>query len=87
MPYYGEHLDGLLRARSNSLRGIVNGIDYDEYNPETDKFLVRNYNAVNFRKEKVKNKVALQEELGLTVDPKKMMIGIVSCLLYTSRCV
>ena len=80
MPYYGEHLDGLLRARSNSLRGIVNGIDYDEYNPETDKFLVRNYNAVNFRKEKVKNKVALQEELGLTVDPKKMMIGIVSRL-------
>lgn len=80
MPYYGEHLDGLLRARSNSLRGIVNGIDYNEYNPETDKFLPHNYNAVNFRKEKVKNKVALQEELGLNVDPKKMMIGIVSRL-------
>ena len=80
MPYYGEHLDGLLRARANSLRGIVNGIDYNEYNPETDKFLAHNYNAVNFRKEKVKNKTALQEELGLNVDPKKMMIGIVSRL-------
>ena len=80
MPYYGEHLDGLMCARSNSLRGIVNGIDYHEYNPETDKFLFRNYNAVNFRKEKVKNKLALQEELGLEVDAKKMMIGIVSRL-------
>ena len=30
MPYYGEHLDGLMRARANSLRGIVNGIDYNE---------------------------------------------------------
>ena len=34
-PFYGEGLDGLMRARSNSLRGIVNGIDYDEYNPAT----------------------------------------------------
>ncbi|MGN8800022.1 glycogen synthase GlgA [Candidatus Merdisoma sp. HCP28S3_D10] len=80
MPYYGEHLDGLMRARANSLRGIVNGIDYNEYNPETDKYLPHNYNAVNFRKEKVKNKTALQQELGLEVDPKKMMIGIVSRL-------
>ena len=36
-PFYGENLDGLMRARSNVLSGIVNGIDYDEYNPETDK--------------------------------------------------
>ena len=54
---YGEKLDGLLRARTNSLRGILNGIDYDEYNPETDEFLFRNYNAKNFRKEKLKNKI------------------------------
>ena len=40
-PFYGEHLDGLMRARANSLRGIVNGIDYDEYNPETDKFIAQ----------------------------------------------
>lgn len=79
-PFYGEGLDGLMSARSNSLRGIVNGIDYDEYNPETDTMIARNYSAKNFRKEKIKNKTALQEELGLEVDPKIMMIGIVSRL-------
>ena len=80
MPFYGEGLDGLLRARSNCLSGIVNGIDYDEYNPETDENIAKNYSVANFRKEKVKNKVALQKELGLEVDPKKMMIGLVSRL-------
>lgn len=80
VPFYGERLDGLMNARSNSLSGIVNGIDYDEYNPETEKNLVANYNVENFRKEKVENKVALQEELGLDIDPKVMMVGIVSRL-------
>lgn len=80
MPFYGEGLDGLMNAKSNRLVGIVNGIDYEEYNPETDPLIVQNYNAKNFRKEKVKNKRALQEELGLEVDEKKFMIGIVSRL-------
>ena len=79
-PFYGEGLDGLLRARSGDLRGIVNGIDYDEFNPATDKQIVNPYDAVNFRKEKVKNKHALQQELGLKVDDGKMMIGVVSRL-------
>ncbi len=79
-PFYGEGLDGLLRARSRDLRGIVNGIDYDEFNPETDNLIDTPYNAVNFRKEKVKNKRALQKELGLCQDDRKMMIGIVSRL-------
>ena len=78
--FYGEHLEGLMQARSNDLRGIVNRIDYDEYNPQTDKFIVKNYNAKNFRKEKVKNKLALQRELGLEENPKAMMIGVVSRL-------
>ena len=80
MPFYGEGLDGLMRSRANSLRGIVNGIDYDEFNPETDPYIVQKYNAKNFRKEKAKNKKALQEELGLPVDEKKFMVGIVSRL-------
>ena len=79
-PFYGEKLDGLMRARSNDLWGIVNGIDYEEFNPETDKRIIQNYNQVTFRKEKSKNKVALQKELGLEVDPKRFMIGIVSRL-------
>ena len=79
-PFYGEGLDGLMRARSNSLSGIVNGIDYDEYDPSTDVCLVQNYSAKDFREEKWKNKTALQEELGLDVDKDKFMIGIVSRL-------
>lgn len=80
MPFYGEGLDGLMRARSNVLEGIVNGIDYNEYNPETDSFIFKTYNSKNFRKEKVKNKRGLQEELGLEQNEKKFMIGIVSRL-------
>ncbi len=80
MPFYGEGLDGLMNAKSNRLVGIVNGIDYEEYNPETDPYIVQNYNIKNFRKEKVKNKRALQQELGLEVDDRKFMIGIVSRL-------
>ena len=78
--FYGEKLDGLLRARANSLRGIVNGIDYDEYNPATDPYITKTYDAKTFRKEKIKNKTALQRDLGLETDPKKMMIGVVSRL-------
>lgn len=80
MPFYGEGLDGLMRAREGHLAGIVNGIDYEEYNPMTDPFLYKNYNAVNFRKEKIKNKRGLQKELGLDVNDKVFMIGIISRL-------
>mgnify|MGYP000649503429 CR=1 FL=1 len=78
--FYGEHLNGLLNARSKDLRGIVNGIDYNEYNPQTDQYIIRKYNADNFRKEKIKNKRDLQKQLGLEENDKKMMIGIVSRL-------
>ncbi len=79
-PFYGEKLDGLMRYKSDRLVGIVNGIDYDAYNPETDPYIYKNYNVDTFRKLKKANKVKLQEELGLDVDDKKMMIGIVSRL-------
>lgn len=80
MPFYGEGLDGLMRARTNSLRGIVNGIDYDVFNPETDPTIPNHYNSRNFRKEKIKNKRALQRELGLTQNDSTFMVGIVSRL-------
>ena len=66
--YYGEGLNGLLSARHFDMQGIVNGIDYNAYNPE------------NFRKNKSVNKTRLQEELGLAVDKKKYMIGLISRL-------
>lgn len=78
--FYGEGLDGLLNSRANDLRGIVNGIDYKDFNPETDPYIEKKYNARDFRKEKVKNKLKLQEELGLKKDANTMMIGIVSRL-------
>lgn len=78
--FYGEGLNGLMCARSNDLWGIVNGIDYNVYNPATDGYIVKNYNQITFRKEKIKNKRALQAELGLEQNDKVFMIGIVSRL-------
>ncbi|MCR4909621.1 MAG: glycogen synthase GlgA [Lachnospiraceae bacterium] len=78
--FYGEGLDGLLQARDHDLRGIVNGIDYQLYDPATDRFIEKNYDAKTFRKEKIRNKRALQEQLGLAKDDGKFMIGIVSRL-------
>mgnify|MGYP000573922036 FL=1 len=69
-PFYGEKLDGLMNARANCLSGIVNGIDYEDYNPLTDNKIERNYDVSNFRKEKIKNKIALQKELGLEENQK-----------------
>ena len=79
-PFYGEGLDGLMSARSNDLRGIVNGLDYSDWNPDTDWRIAKNFNLENFRKNKPVNKTSLQEELGLNVDPKVMLIGMVSRL-------
>ena len=76
--YQGEWVS--VTARKNDLRGIVNGIDYADYNPENDKYIDVNYNIKNFRKEKIKNKRLLQKQLGLEQNDKVMMIGIVSRL-------
>jgi len=77
-PFYGEQMHSLLWARSNCFYGILNGIDYKEYDPATDKLIDQNFDAENFRREKKKNKAILQKETGLTEDPNIMMIGIVS---------
>ncbi|RZS93057.1 glycogen synthase GlgA [Cuneatibacter caecimuris] len=78
--FYGEGLDGLMRARNKDLVGIVNGIDYEVYNPKTDGCLEVNFDETDFQKGKRENKAALQKELGLKEDPDKMMIGIISRL-------
>ncbi len=79
-PEYGEGLNGLLSARSAQLRGIVNGISYDEWNPAEDKFLHENYSIRNFETKKKQNKTYLQQLLNLPVDENKFMIGIISRL-------
>ena len=79
-PFFGEGLDGILCYRSDSLTGIVNGIDNDVFDPSKDLRIYNNYSVSTFRKEKVKNKTSLQTELGLKKDPKVMMIGVVSRL-------
>lgn len=78
-PEYGQRLDGVLRDRAYALRGITNGIDYDEFNPKTDKNIYKNYD-VNSLKNKIMNKTELQKELGLTVDEKIPMIAMVTRL-------
>lgn len=78
--YFGEGLDGLLAARHYDMQGIVNGIDYNVYNPATDPKIYMNYDAESFRKKKAVNKTRLQEDLGLTVDKRKYMIGLISRL-------
>ena len=79
-PEYGEKLDAHLRYHSGKLRGIVNGIDYDIWNPWTDPMLHTNYDITNVLPRKKENKRALQEELGLWQDDHKFVIGLVSRL-------
>ena len=77
---YGEGLAEHLRYHQNKIRGIVNGIDINIWNPSTDKLLKANYDAKTVIENKKKNKKALQESLGLEVDEHKMVIGLISRL-------
>ena len=78
-PAYGEHLDGVLRRRRESLQGIVNGIDVDHFNPETDPAIAHNF-SVSDRSGKAACKAALQEELGLTVRTDQPLMSMVTRL-------
>ena len=76
----GEGLHGLMNARRNVLHGILNGIDYDEFNPQTDPYIESNFSSKSVLSGKKANKVALQKELGLPVRESAFVIGIVSRL-------
>ncbi|MDN5365114.1 MAG: starch synthase [Thermacetogenium sp.] len=78
-PEFGERLDGLLRKRSQDLYGIVNGIDYEEMNPETDPSIYQNYGIKTLDLKK-KNKYALQKEMGLPVGDTPLL-GIITRLV------
>ena len=79
-PKYGENLDAHLRYHSGKLRGIVNGIDYDMWDSSADKLIQSPYDVSNVLKQKRKNKLALQEELGLNQDENVFVIGLISRL-------
>jgi starch synthase len=79
-PYYSHGLDSILKEFTYKLTGIVNGIDVDVYNPETDKLIYKNFNADDMSG-KAYNKQKLQEELGLPVRDNAPVIGIVTRLV------
>ena len=79
-PFYGENLDAHLRYHSGKLHGIVNGIDYDMWDPSKDELLNAPYSAADVIEKKKANKLALQEELGLEKDEGKFVIGLISRL-------
>ena len=79
-PEYGERLEDHLRYHNWKLRGIVNGIDYEMWNPETDPALAENYGLGNVLEHKMANKRALQRELGLEENESKFVIGLISRL-------
>jgi len=66
-PEYGENLDRLLMEVRSKLTGVVNGIDYEAFNPKTDQKIVSNY-AVDSLEKRLPNKLALQKEFGLKQD-------------------
>lgn len=78
---YGERLDGLLRKINDRLYGILNGIDYDVYNPNNDKEIFQTYDIDNIDK-KCENKIKLQKLLNLPEDKEIPMIGMVSRLAH-----
>ena len=74
----GEGLDGLMRARGCRLFGIINGLDYSVYNPETDPLIAANFGVGNWQDQKKLNKKALQEQMELGVRDDVFLIGLVS---------
>lgn len=79
-PFYGEQLEGILNARSHQLYGIINGIDYEEYNPRKDPYIYQSYTKSKIN-DKDLNKAELQKELQLTQNEKIPMIGLISRLV------
>ncbi len=78
-PFYGERLDGLIRARANDVHGVLNGIDTTEYNPQTDELIETTFGPETLS-EKAVNKASLQLALGLPAREDVPLIGVVSRL-------
>ncbi|MFI3207413.1 MAG: glycogen synthase GlgA, partial [Clostridia bacterium] len=79
-PWFSHKLDPILRERSWKLSGILNGIDQDGYNPETDENIYKNY-TVETLANKAINKAKLQERMGLDIEPDVPLVGMVTRLV------
>src|SRR3954463_2415429 len=79
-PEYGEQLDGLLRQRQDHIAGILNGIDYQFFDPASDPYIAANYSADD-PSGKAICKAALQHECGFAVEPDRPLLGIVTRLV------
>ena len=77
-PEGGEGLEGLMYACRDKLFGILNGLDYTEYDPQKDVYLTNHYNEVNYKEGKALNKTRLQKNVSLPVDGDVFLIGMVS---------
>ncbi|NMA82339.1 MAG: glycogen synthase GlgA [Epulopiscium sp.] len=78
--YYGEMLEDVIRGNRFKLQGIVNGIDYDLFNPETDRNLLVNYN-INTLEKKAENKIALQKLYNLPINKDVPVVAMVTRLV------
>jgi starch synthase len=78
-PTFGEKLDHMLRSRRDRLFGILNGVDYQEYNPETDHYINVTYDASHLER-RAENKKALQEMAHLPVNPAIPVVSMISRL-------
>lgn len=84
-PYFGEKLDGVLRQNKDKISGILNGIDYEEFNPETDGKIKHHFTAKDLSG-KAKDKSLLQERVGLPVEPGIPLVSMVSRLTAQKGC-
>ncbi|MEM7319725.1 MAG: glycogen synthase GlgA [Pseudomonadota bacterium] len=78
-PEFGMGLDGVLRARSRDLSGLLNGIDIDAWNPATDSSIARTYDARSLNR-KSENRAAICDRLGLDTDATGPLFCVVSRL-------
>ncbi len=77
---YGYGLEGLLHQRQHELHGIINGIDTNQWNPETDPRIEQNYTLTTLIK-KADNKLALQKKYSLPEEPSVPLIGLIGRLV------
>ena len=78
-PEHGAELDGMLRARSSTVVGILNGVDYGEWSPERDALIPARYGAADLAGKAI-DKAALCARFGLPHDPRVPVLGVVSRL-------